>query len=122
MTVYNKYVTREFVTDFGLEPSKDVYTADLAQGETTLTVPYITNFGSSSTKVLVLMKVKTQDKVVVVAVNETASINTGAAFQKTNGEMIYDVLSRVVESGDTLSFYTEEAMGTSVAVAFYALP
>lgn len=122
MTVYHKYVTREFVTDFGLEPSKDVYTADLAQGETTLTVPYITNFGSSSTKVLVLIKVKTQDKVVVVAVNETASINTGAAFQKTNGEMIYDVLSRVVESGDTLSFYTEEAMGTSVAVAFYALP
>lgn len=122
MTVYNKYVTREFVTDFGLEPSKDVYTADLAQGETTLTVPYITNFGSSSTKVLVLIKVKTQDKVVVFAVNETASINTNAAFQKTNGEMIYDVLSRVVESGDTLSFYTEEAMGTSVAVAFYALP
>jgi len=124
MTIYNKLITKEAITSFGLRSSEDVYTAELNNEVATLVVPEISGLGANYTSqknVLAIVRVLPLDRVVAFAVNNAATVNLTNVFLQTSGEFCSGEFGRVVKVGDTLSFNDIVNTNTNICVSFYAV-
>lgn len=110
------YIAQQTVTDYGLRPAANKYSATLAATTDTLfTVPGM----APSYKALI--KTPTSE-VVWVALNAVAAAPAGAAFASTTSELLTGEmpLCREVKAGDVIHFYS--TVGTAdISISLFSL-